>query len=918
MRRDQNTGFSPCNRIALDCSHSISTSSLVPLRDNIRRLGGLLGQVIQGQAGARTFQQIEDIRRASVRWHRDGSSDASSRVHQVLVGLTPAESVTFAHSFALFLQMTNLAEDIATREKLSLEERSGAPTRRTALVDAAVCLKRQGVSHADVVSTLDQMAVAPVITAHPTEIRRKSVLDRLAVVAELLEADAGDVDEALLAELTILWNTRLLRRTGLAVFEEIENAASFFDRVFLLELPKLYEEWEKALDLEEPPATILRVDSWVGGDRDGNPNVTAEVLHSALKRNARSALTHYLSEVNLLAAEMSIASPPATVSAKLADLAQSAQDLSAKRADEPYRRALALIYARLAATLRALTDLDASPLPRLAKLPYGQAAELRADLCAVHASLIAHHGQALKRGRLSRLIRAVDTFGFHLARLDLRQNSMVHERTLADLMRRAGVCDDYAALGEGAKQKLLLSELSHARLLHSPFASYAGETQAEIDVLRAAAKLLTSFGRDAFGSYVISNCNAVSDLLETFVLLKESGLYTASGGGAAAILPTPLFETIADLRAAPDTMAEYLSLPVIRRVTSGARVQEVMIGYSDSNKDGSYLTSIFEVREAVRGLERVAHAKERRIGFFHGRGGAVGRGGGSSFEAIVAQPSAASGARIRITEQGEVAANKYFDPAIARRNLDALAAATLVATLDQAARAADQPPSGAELLGKLSTSSYRAYRALVYETPKFAEFFRSATPVSEISTLKIGSRPASRTPSGRIEDLRAIPWVFSWSQARIMLPGWYGFGSALKDSGVDLKQLADLAQSWPFLASTLANMEMVMAKADMAIAARYADLCPDPDLARRIYGRLHEEWSCTHDGLLAITGQSTLLERNPELDAVLKLRLPYIAPLNHLQIELIKRHRQGETDENIRDAIHLTVNGIAAGLRNSG
>jgi phosphoenolpyruvate carboxylase len=879
--------------------------------------------VIQSQAGARTFQQIEDIRRASVSWHRDGSAAAATKLHLILSRLTAAESVTFAHSFALFLQMTKLAEDLAMRDKIGAAGSDDAAGGASALAGAARRLQANGAQREDILATLDQMAVAPVITAHPTEIRRKSVLDRLAAIAALLRVDGptaeiSAADEAMAAELTILWNTRLLRRTGLAVLEEIENAASFFDRVFLTELPALYEEWEKTLNLSEPMPAVLRVDSWVGGDRDGNPNVTADVLRAALKRNAQSALTHYLREVNLLAAELSIAAPPAAISAHLADLAKSANDPSLQRADEPYRLALALIYARLGATLKLIAGQSAAPPSHLDKPPYLRVSDFRADLAAVHESLVANHGQVFKRGRLSRLIRAVDTFGFHLARLDLRQNSMVHERAIADLMRQAGACEDYAALSEGAKQKLLLAELSHARLLHSPFETYSAETSSEINILRAAADLATTFGQAAFGSYVISNCNAVSDMLETFVLLKEAGLFTASGGGSAAILPTPLFETIADLRAAPDTMAEYLSLPLVRRVTSGGRVQEVMIGYSDSNKDGSYLTSIFEVREAVRGLERVAETKGRRIGFFHGRGGTVGRGGGSSFDAIVAQPSAASGGRIRITEQGEVAANKYSDPVIARRNLDGLAAATLLATLDEAARAADQSHVGVEALRQLSGAAYKAYRALVYETPRFAEFFKSATPVAEISTLKIGSRPASRTTSGRIEDLRAIPWVFSWSQARVMLPGWYGFGSALQESGVDIQQLADDAQTWPFLATTLSNMEMVMAKADMGIAARYAELCPDQDLARHVYDKLRDEWTRTHDGLLAITGQSKLLERNPELDAVLKLRLPYIAPLNHLQIELIRRHRQGETDEKIRDAIHLTVNGIAAGLRNSG
>ena len=890
------------------------------LRDNIRRLGRLLGEVIKAQAGERAFNQIEDIRKASVSWHRDGGESAAGRLRQNLSRLSAPEAVKFAHSIALFLQMTNLAEDDAARVKLAARKESPRPDT---LATAVAQLEESGVSRDQVLSLIDQASILPVITAHPTEIRRKSVLDRLSAIAELVDWKASGLEEdeadaVVRTELSILWNTRLLRQKGLAVLEEIDNAAAFFDRTFLSELPKLYSEWEKALGVDEPLPAFLRIGSWVGGDRDGNPNVTAEVLRAALQRNARSALTHYLNEVDLLGSELSIASPPAQISSKLADLARSSADPSPQRADEPYRQALSLVYARLAGTLRTLTGREPARPPRVSAPPYASVEALQADLSTIQDSLLAHHGQVFAQGRLPRLIRAVNVFGFHLASLDLRQNSMVHERVVADLLKRAGVSPDYAALDEAAKTELLLKELSNDRPLYSPFAAYADETISEIAIVRAAAEVIASFGSKAFNSYVISNCNAVSDLLETFILLKEAGLFSGGAARPATLLPAPLFETIADLRDAPSTMESYLDIPLVRRAIGAGRVQEVMIGYSDSNKDGSYLTSIFEVRAAINGLRDLSQRANQTFGFFHGRGGAVGRGGGSSFDAIVAQPAAASGGHIRITEQGEVAANKYSDPLIARRNLDSLAAATLLATLDEGARKADDDPQGAGVLSTLSGAAFNAYRALVYETPDFIDYFRAATPISEISTLKIGSRPASRTASGRIQDLRAIPWVFSWSQSRVMLPGWYGFGSAVADSGVDLGALRDLAARWPFFATTLANLEMVMAKSDMAIGARYAELCPDRDLGGRIFTRLNDEWKRTHDAVLAITGQPNLLSDNADLASVLRLRLPYIDPLNHLQIELIRRHRSGEADPAIRDAIHLTVNGIAAGLRNSG
>ncbi len=569
-----------------------------------------------------------------------------------------------------------------------------------------------------------------------------------------------------------------------------------------------------------------------GGDRDGNPNVTAETLRLAFLTQSRLVVGRYLEEVHALGAALSLSTEHVQVTPELAALADGSGDASPQRADEPYRRALTGIYARLAAAAPALTGAAPGRPAPIAGEPYARADQLQADLQVIQDSLAVHHGEAFRHGRLADLIRAVDCFGFHLATLDLRQNSDVHERVVAELLKVAGACGDYRSLDEPARQRLLEAELSTLRPLTSPLARYSEETLSELAVLRAAAAASALYGPKAIDTYVISKTTAVSDLLEAYVLMKEVGLFAPGDPARSPVLVSPLFETIADLEAAAATMRGLLACEPIHAQLTARGVQEIMIGYSDSNKDGSYLTSIWSLHEAQAELKGVVEGAGLALQFFHGRGGAVGRGGGSAFEAILAQPPGTVAGRIRITEQGEVVANKYADPAIGRENLESTTAAMLLASLGQP-QSGDHA-AGAKAMASLSAASMRAYRALVYETPGFAEFFRESTPISEISSLNIGSRPASRTASTRIEDLRAIPWVFSWSQARVMLPGWYGFGSAA--AGHDLAALADLAEAWPFFASALANMEMVMAKADMRIARRYAGLVSERRSGSRFGG----------------------------------------------------------------------------------
>ena len=876
----------------------------------------MLGDVIKSQDGQTLFDRIEDIRKTSVAFHREGGAANAALLEERLRSLDLHETVRFAHSFACFLQITNIAEDYVQRRK-------AGDRRVDTLAGSLAALAEEGVSAAQVAKMLQTAFIAPVITAHPTEVRRKSVLDRTRAITEALSALEQASGEAarhereieLLREVAIFWRTRLLRGVRLGVIDEIETAVSYFERSFLAELPRLYGRWSRQLEAQLP--SFLRIGSWVGGDRDGNPFVTDAVQRQAFARQSQAALLNYLERIHALGAELSLSSTLAQVTPALQALADASGDTSPQRGDEPYRRALRGVYARLAATYPILTG-EAPPRPSpLSAQPYANAQALKADLQTILDSLIANHGDTFAIGPLPELIRAVDCFGFHLATLDLRQNSAVHARTVAELMAVAGVCPDYEALDEDARRALLLSELGHGRLLYSPFAEYSEETNREYAVLAQAARSRQQYGRQAIVAYIVSNTTSVSDLLEVYVLLKEVGLFHPGASPRTEVFAEPLFETIGDLRAAPDTMREYLSLPLIKSLLAEGRLQEVMIGYSDSNKDGSYLTSIWELHQASRALLAATEAMGLRLQLFHGRGGTVGRGGGSSYEALLAQPEGTVRGRIRITEQGEVVANKYADPQLADQSLETITAGVVLASLRKAS-AERLGEKHAPVLDKLSQASMEAYRSLVYETPGFVDYFYAATPLTEIVDLNIGSRPASRQPTRSIEGLRAIPWVFSWSQSRTMLPGWYGFGSAIEASGVSLRELNELHEAWPFFATTLANMEMVLAKSDMLIARRYAGLVEDQVLAQTIFGRIEAEWNKTVEALLSISGQTALLDRHPDLAEALRTRLPYIDPLNHLQIELIRRRRAGDSDEAVREGIHLTINGVAAGLRNSG
>jgi phosphoenolpyruvate carboxylase len=722
-----------------------------------------------------------------------------------------------------------------------------------------------------------------------------------------------------------LWQTNLLRRTKLTVLDEVANGLSFYDYSFLSEVPRLTCGLEDRLNTGEETsgeiASFLRMGSWIGGDRDGNPFVTAEVMRGTLKLQSSRLLQFYLEELHKLGAELSIAAYLADVSEELRAMAESSPDKSPHRSGEPYRLAVSLIYARLAATAEKLeVEIVRRPVGKAA--PYTGVKELQADLDVLDRSLQSNHARVIARGRLRLLRRAVDCFGFHLARLDIRQNSAVHERTVAELLDTAMPGTSYLALGEEARVALLSGELRNARPLVSSFVKYSEETLGELAVFHTAAEAHARFGSDVIPQCIISMCQGMSDMLEVALLLKEVGLINPSGRSAVNIVP--LFETISDLQACAGIMDRMLSLHDYRRlVDSCGGVQEVMLGYSDSNKDGGFITSGWELYKAEIGLVEVFERHGVRLRLFHGRGGSVGRGGGPSYDAIIAQPGGAVNGQIRITEQGEIISSKYSNAEVGRSNLEILAAATLEASLLHPRQSAPRHEYLAAM-DQLSELAFKAYRGLVYETDGFVDYFWASTVINEIATLNIGSRPASRKKTRAIEDLRAIPWVFSWAQCRLMLPGWYGFGSAVEawiaqHSEQGMPFLKELYREWPFFRMLLSNMDMVLAKSSIAIASRYAELVPDVALRDKIFGRIRREWELVIALLLEITGQDRLLQGNPLLERSVKHRFPYLDPLNHVQVELLKQHRaQDDPDEQVLRGIQLTINGISAGLRNTG
>ncbi len=906
-----------------------------PLREDIRLLGRILGDTLREQEGDAVFDLIERTRQNAIRFRRDRDPDARRELETALNKLDPVRTIAVVRAFSFFSQLANIAEDQHHNRRRRAHLIAGSAPQEGSVALALARARAAGLPAGKVEAFFRDALIAPVLTAHPTEVQRKSILDCQQEIAQLLtERDRVQLtpdelvqnEKALRRVVLTLWQTRVLRELRLTVNDEIENGLSYYRYTFLRQLPRLYAEIEDLLEQQgfgrAPLAAFLKLGSWIGGDRDGNPNVTDEVMRHALIRHSSTAMDFYFDEIHRLGGELSQSVRMVEITPELEQLATRSPDLSEHRRDEPYRRALTGIYARLAATSRLL-DHHVPDRRAIAEAPpYRESAEFVQDLAVLADSLAANGSERVARGRLRSLHRAAVIFGFHLAPLDMRQHSGVHEQVVAELFALGARRESYAALPEAHRRAWLLEELRLPRLLRSPYITYSEDVRKEIAILDTAADMHRRYGAEALPNYIISKADAVSDLLEVALLLKEVGLLEAGESPRLDVNIIPLFETIGDLQLCGQIMDESFSVPYYRAlVASRGNVQEVMLGYSDSNKDGGFLTANWELYKAEVELVKVFARHKVELRLFHGRGGTVGRGGGPSYQAVLAQPPGSVAGQIRITEQGEVIASKYADPDIGRRNLETLVAATFEATLLKPART--ERAEYLEVMQEMSATAFADYRSLVYETPGFVQFFRTATPITEIADLHVGSRPASRRKTDRIEDLRAIPWVFSWSLSRIMLPGWYGFGAAVEafaahrgEGGLEL--LREMYRDWPFFRALLSNMDMLLAKSDISIASRYAELVTDGEMRERIFSRIQEEWHRTVRWLLAITRQAELLEANPALSRSLRNRSPYIDPLNHLQVELLRRYRSGETDERIKRAILLTINGVAAGLRNSG
>ncbi|TAL91836.1 MAG: phosphoenolpyruvate carboxylase [Candidimonas sp.] len=939
------------------------------LRNDIRLLGKTLGEVIRECEGKAIYNTIEKLRRAAVAFRREGKLKDSELLEKQIKNLNDQEATSVIRAFTYFLHLSNIAEDRDQNRRQRRYALTETKPRRGSLQHAIELLKENGVGSRKIQRYLEDACIVAVLTAHPTEVQRKSTLDVHREIATqlshrdatLTKAEEEWLQQRLTGLVETLWQTRLLRRQKLTVHDEIDNALGFYQSTFFRAIPRLYQDLAQWLQRPghsifqvrtAPLPPFLRMGSWIGGDRDGNPNVNAATLEQALLRQAGAVLQHYLHEVKDLGTELSISQTLGTVSPEMLALAAASQDPSPHRADEPYRRACIHLYARLAATAQALTDRPLALRPTYPAPAYRLAAEFQADLQTIADSLAGHHSSLVGLLHLNGLIQAVSVFGFHLATIDLRQSSDVHERVLAELFQAAGAsvngqAVDYTTLSEEDRVALLRREIQETRPLVSPWINYSAETEKELAILRAAAAGRRRYGQQAIQQAIVSHTETLSDLLEVLVLQQETGLITPASSHATdqtdqGLMVVPLFETIPDLELGPEIMAAWLDLPEvaarIRRTHGG--IQEVMLGYSDSNKDGGFLTSNWTLYHAERQLVEVFKKRKTRLRLFHGRGGSVGRGGGSSFDAILAQPPGTVNGQIRLTEQGEVIQSKYKDTEVGRWHLELLTAATLEASLtphQSASQTEDENMARyGTVLNLMSATAQNTYRELVYQTPGFADYFFASTPILEIAGLNIGSRPAARKASQRIEDLRAIPWGFSWAQCRLMLTGWFGLGTAMQSylehggpgcparHNERLDQLRSMARDWPFFYTLLSNTEMVLAKTDLAIAKRYSKLVPDKSLREHVFGRIEQEHALTLAMFRQVT-QRELLDDNLPLRVSLGERFAYIDPLNHLQVELLRRHRtqrhatrQAGEESRIQRAIHMTINGIAAGLRNSG
>jgi phosphoenolpyruvate carboxylase len=917
---------------ALVCGPTVRTraASARSFTEDLALLRDVFEEVVARTEGAHALELHErtvQLARAA----REGDETATAELSALIAGLDLAEAELLGRSLTRWFQLINLAEDNERIRRLREREQRDAPApRRGSMRDAVQRLRDEGLDADGVRELLGQAAIRLVVTAHPTEARRRTTIEKLARVFGVLR----DLDERpcfgpenaarrLAPTVQELWASDELRAVHPTVLDEVRASLVWFVTTLAAQVPEIYRDLELALEevypgMEVPVPPLLTFGSWIGGDRDGNPNVTPEVTAEALAVMREQCLRLLERRVELLAGRLSlserVAGPATGIERILADGERDFPELAAQLAqlnpEEPYRRAFTFMRERVRAARRRQAGGYAAP------------AELLEDLRAAERSLERGAGALTAAGDLRDVRRQVEAFGFHFAQLDIREHASRHRAALDDIVERLGVCSDYAHLPDEQRCELLSALIADRRpLLPEDLTDFGSETREVVRTLRAVRALLREHP-GAIEAYIISGTEGSADLLEVLLLMKEAGLARAGGEGAQLRI-VPLFEEAATLRDAPHTMASLLRRDAYRAaLRSVGDEQEVMVGYSDSNKDAGYVAAGWGTYHAQERLAEVLASHGASWVFFHGRGGALGRGGGPTNTAILALPAGTVGGRLKMTEQGEVLAAKYAVPEVAHRELELTTSATLVA----AAQA--PPPPGerqAELhqqtMVRMAERSEATYRDLVYGDPDFPRFFSAVTPIDEISRLRLGSRPAMRRAHGGIRSLRAIPWVFSWTQARIVLPAWYGLGTALAQAReeVGLEVLREMERTWPFFAGLLANAEMALAKADLTIARRYVELWEDEEPRDRIWMLLVEEFERTERELLLALDEDHLLERTPLLRDSIDRRNPYVDPLSFVQVELLRRLRRGgEDDAQLGRVSLLTINGIAGGLRNTG
>ncbi len=910
------------------------------LLEHNRLFGTLLGETIFTYAGLHIYQVTENLREASIRYYKTKNPESRKNLSSFCSELSDREILRVIRGFSYFSVLANIAEDVYQthrQRKAKLSNKLEIGTLEKSLQN----LKGKGISRQKILNAMKNVDVVPVLTAHPTQVQRKSILDLIRKITDILDKHENvknyQIDEnqwidELNRGVQILWQTSMLRTSQLRVIDEISNALSYYNITFFEEIPNLTNKFQKISEKlgegKEFSENLLplTMGMWIGGDRDGNPYVTVNTLETSAQAQALRLFQHYLEKVESVYRDLSMSITMSAVTEELEALASLSGEVSPHRINEPYRRALTAVNDRLLATAYHLCENKEVLPPKRKNVPdnpYRNSEEFTKDLETIADSLIQNNAGFLVKGKLENLISATKIFGFHLATIDLRQDSSIHEVCVAELLKSANIIGDYLSLSEEARCEVLLRELEHDPRILSDFTIPQSELLAgELAIFRQVKSLRERFGHKIVEKNLISHATSVSDMLEIAILLKEANLAKGTEGNEFCDLQiVPLFETVEDLEAAPEILTKWFSIPLVEKwMEKRGRKQEVMLGYSDSNKDGGYLSSSWALYKAQKELTRIGKKFNVQISFFHGRGGTVGRGGGPSYEAILAQPEGSADGTIRLTEQGEVIGAKYGNPDLGFKNLEALVSAALESSALTTEDAAWDDYE--KIISEISGLSYTSYRDLVYNTEGFSNFFFEVTPINAIAGLNIGSRPSSRKKTQTLESLRAIPWVFSWSQTRIMLPGWYGTGSAftkwIEKEPDNLLILQKMYREWPFFKSVISNVDMVLSKSDLAIASEYVKLASDQDTAQKIFSEIVKEWELTIDILRKITGNETLLADNPELASSLKNRLAYFDCMNYLQIELLKRLRKGDESEDLRKSIHISINGLATGLRNSG